>query len=126
MASRSVAARPTRARRWSSSRSEKPQSMRTRDTATPSSASTTVALPVLPLPRLQKRTGETRGRVRGLLQVFDEQAHDPLAGLAGLGAALRIEHRDGAAGVALALDRDAVARQRRGLVLLAAEAEEPR
>ena len=65
-------------------------------------ASTRVALPLLPLPRLQKRIiavargGAARARPAPLAQVFEEQVDDPLAGFAGLGLALRIEDGDGA------------------------------
>src|SRR5689334_17975607 len=61
-------------------------------------------------------------RSGALLQVLDQQRDDSPAGLTGLRRTLRREHRDRAA-VALALDGNPVARQRRRVVALA-EAEQ--
>ena len=60
-----LAARPARASRASSSRSEKPQSTSSRVMVAPLPASTTSALPALPLPRLQKRISGRRSPGRG-------------------------------------------------------------
>src|SRR6185295_12201661 len=127
-ASSSSGASPARASRVRSSRSEKPQSTSTRLQVLPLRASTTVALPLLPLPRLQKRIiagGPRRtGGATGLLEVFDQQADDALACLAVLGLALAVEHGHRAA-LAFALDLHAIARRPACFVLLAAEAEDP-
>src|SRR5438445_7320704 len=114
IASMSSGSRPLRVSRASNSRNVKPQSTSTRVVVMPSLPSTSVALPPLPLPRLQKRITS--------LQILDEQRDDLLAGLAVLRRARRIEHRHRAA-VAIALDGDAVLGRAAGLVLLA-EAEE--
>src|SRR6478735_4961281 len=99
-ASRSPGSRPARARRVSSSRSEKPASTRRRVVVIPLVASTTVALPLLPLPRLQKRIMAAAVQRRravarpagpSLAQVFEEQVDDSRAGFAGFRLALRIE-----------------------------------
>ena len=76
----------------------------------PLSASTSVALPVLPLPRLQKRNTFVAPPSPALLQVVDQQGHDALGRRAVLGVARRIEHLHRAA-VAFGLDRHAVARR---------------
>src|SRR5688572_25954421 len=118
-ASRSPHASPARASRASNSRSEKPQSISRRLVLAPLRASTIVALPPLPLPRLQKRIA--RPVRRRLLQVFEQHRRDALAGFAVLGCSLAVEHRHRAA-LAFALHDDAVARRAAGFVLLA-EAE---
>ena len=108
-ASRSEAARPARASRVSSSLSEKPASTSSRVVVMPLDASTTVALPPLPLPMLRKRITRRRACASGRsLQVFEEQADDPLAGFAAFGLALRIEDGDGAGGAAFGGDLDPV------------------
>src|SRR5450755_621697 len=88
--------RPARARRVSSSRSEKPASTRSRVVVMPLVASTTVALPLLPLPRLRKRITPRAG-FRSSLQVVEQEPGNALAVVAVLGLARRIEDRDAAA-----------------------------
>src|SRR5882724_79797 len=87
-ASMSPVPMPTRASRACSSRSEKPQSTSTRVVVMPPLASIRVALPVLPLPRLQKRIVPKRS-----LQVVDQQLDDALAVVAVLGVAFGTQHR---------------------------------
>src|SRR6185369_4690739 len=123
-ASRSVGSRPARASRNSSSRSEKPASTSSRVVVMPPDPSTTVALPVLPLPRLQKRITLALSAGRdALAKVLEQQARDPLAVLGRLRAALRVEDGDGAQ-LTLRGHLDAVLREA-GVVLLLAEAEHP-
>src|SRR5438067_912766 len=120
-ASSSSGAKPARASRAVSSRSAKPQSTSTRVEVMPLRASTSSALPLLPLPRLQKRI--TARQVS--FEVVDQEADDALAGLAVLRLALRVQHRHGAS-LAFALDLHTVLGRAAQLVLLAAEAEQAR
>src|SRR5437016_4257166 len=103
------ASMPAEPRRLPSSRMPSPQSTSRCVTCVPSRAWTTVALPLLPLPRLLKRS------VTCSFQVFGEQADDLLRDRRGLGRALGIEHRNDGL-VALRLQRDAVLDRVRGVV----------
>src|SRR5450755_2908026 len=124
-ASRSLAARPARARRVSSSRNEKPASTSRRVVVMPLVASTTVALPLLPLPRLQKRITPAPARPVPvpLAQVFEQEVDDALAVLGRFRLAGRVEHRDRAR-VALGADLDPVLGETVVVVLLAPEVDQ--
>src|SRR5258708_29557933 len=86
MASRPSTPAPSRVRRRSTSLAEKPQSSRTRVVVAPLCASTSKALPSLPLPRLAKRTAR-------LVQLRVQQRHDALRVGLVIHLPVRVQHR---------------------------------
>src|SRR5438132_3570713 len=103
MASSWSASMPARPRRLCNSRTPRPQSTSRWVTRVASRAWTTVALPLLPLPRLLKRIV-----TRGLLQVLLQQRDDLLRHRRRVGCAARVEHRDRGLCFTLRLQGDAV------------------
>src|SRR5579864_128576 len=87
MASRLLTLKPRRARRRSTSFAENPQSSSTRVVVVPLCASTSSALPSLPLPRLANLT------VR-LVQLCMQQRHDTLRVRRRIHLAVRVEYRN--------------------------------
>src|SRR4051812_35125906 len=110
-ASTCSASMPARPRRLCSSRMPKPQSTSRCVTCAPSRAWTTVALPLLPLPRFLKRIVTFP-----LLQVVLQESDDLLRDRRRVRHALRIEHRHHRL-VALRLHADAVLHRVSGLVI---------
>src|SRR5512144_1557047 len=106
MASMSCSDRPARSRRRPSWRRLKPLSTSTRVTVTPSRASTTSALPLLPEPRLHARSIGA-----ALAQLLAQEVEDPVAARGPLRLALRVLHRHHRLVVALAREHDAELRR---------------
>src|ERR1700754_4879507 len=93
MPANGAASRPSRVSRRSTSFAEKPQSSRARVVVVPLWASTTSALPSLPLPRLANRTAAS-------VQLCMQQRHDALRVRRRIDLPVRIDHGDLRHGVA--------------------------
>src|SRR4051812_1673299 len=103
MAATSDGTRSRRARRRSVSRRFRPQSIRTRVARESSRASTSVQLPLLPLPRDAKRsTSQEHPATAGLFQLLVEERKDALRGFRVFRGAVLVQDVDQACFLVLA------------------------